>query len=533
MKEFLKQLKFLWFQMPSRYKRHYVIYALISIVHAAVFLILPFIFKLILDAFVKGKFSTSNIFIYISITILGYLSIRLWSLSNIHTREGMRKILEDNLFQSSIKMEPENFKTKNSGYWASIFSKDTVMTTQMFSDFVYTLPEEGITLFTVLVVLWIYCSQIFILISVCLSMVIFLGVLRDKNVVPKYDKSQENLRDMNEKANIYLKGVEDIKHNMAENVFLAAVKNEMKKYSQNLFDYLKEDFVITYITSSISELIKIGSVGLSLLYFLKGEYTFGTAILLIQFSAIAYDKTNYLFENVKWLQNFPPHIKKVEMIVKSPSIEVPKIESRTFQNLKLEKIWIEYNGKWIIKDFSMDLKADEKVAILGKSGIGKSTILKTISGQLSPKRGRITFSPGRPMIGVLSQNPYLFNRTIKENLIISNPSITEEDMMKALETCGLSELIKLLPMGLNTPIGQAGKLISGGEKARLALTRLVILNPELVLMDEPLTGVDEEQKDKVLKYFRDFLNYKTCVIVTHDMKIVEELSTRQIKLEEV
>ncbi|WP_036225298.1 ATP-binding cassette domain-containing protein [Mesoaciditoga lauensis] len=532
MKEFYKTFRFLWIQTPSKYKKHYAIYAFVSVIHAAVFLALPFIFKFILDDFVKGNFSTQSILLYVVLTLLGYLSIRLWSLSNIYTREEMRKILEDKLFHSSVEMEPRHFKIKNSGYWVSIFSRDIPMTAEMFSDFVYTLPEEGITLIAVLVMLLIYCPEVFALTLVCLSLITFLSVLRDKHVVPKYDKSQELLRKMNEKMNTYLKGIEDIKHNMAEKVFLTAIKSEMEKYGQNVSEYFRKDFWITYITLSINELIKIGSVGLSLFFFLNGRYTFGTAILLIQFSSIAYEKANYLFENMKWLQNFPPHIKKVETLVKSPNIIMPEVKSRSFQALKVEKIWIKYDNEWVIRDFSMNVKRGEKVVILGRSGIGKSSILKAISGQLFPEKGSIQFFPDRPTIGILSQNPYLFNRTIKENLLIANPSVNEKEMVETLNFCGLSKFIQTLPNGLNTPIGQAGKLISGGEKARLALARLMLLNPELVLIDEPLTGVDEKKKEEVLKYFHKFLRLKTCIIVTHDMKIAE-IATRQIQIKEV
>ncbi len=532
MKDFLNKFKFLWRQVPPRYKRHYTLYTLISFIHAAIFLVLPFIFKEVVDALVNGKFSSQNILLYVVITILGYLSIRLWSLSNVYTMEKMRKVLEDKLFSSAIEMDHLHFKTKNSGYWASIFSPDTVMTTQMFSDFVYTLPEEGLTLVAVLVVLLIYCPPIFLLTLTVISLVIFLTIFRDKHVVPEYDKSQESLRKVNELTNTYLKGIEDIKHNMAEGLFLKAVRDGMRTYGQNLFNYLKKDFLVTYLITSVNEFIKIGSVGLSLFFFLKGSFTFGTAILLIQFASIAYEKANYLFENVKWLQNFPPHIKKVEMVIESPKIKIHSSTSKEFQTLKLRNISVKYGDRWVIRNFSMNLKKGEKVAIVGRSGIGKSTILKVITAQVIPQEGSVHFSPKHPAMGVLSQNPYLFNRTIRQNLLMANPLASEDEMMRALKFCGLSEFVEVLPNGLDTPIGQAGKLISGGEKARMALARLMLLNPELVLVDEPLTGVDEDKKDEIFKYFYEFLKIKTCVIVTHDPKMLM-MTSRRVQLEEV
>ena len=532
MKEFFKRFKFLWEQVPSKYKRHYVIYTLVSFVHAAIFLILPFIFKDIIDAFTKGKNSNQSILLYIVITVLGYLSIRLWSLSNVYTRERMRKILTDNLFSSSLRMEPSHFKTKKSGYWANIFSRDTVMTTQMFSDFVYTLPEEGITLVVVLTVLSFYCLPIFFLTLVSLVLIVLLSIGRDKYAIPEYDRSQESLRKVNELTNTYLKGMEDIKHYRAEKLFLREVTNGMKTYGRNLFGYLKKDFLLSYSISSVSEFIKIGSVGISLLFFLSGNFTFGTAILLIQFASIAYEKANYLFENVKWLQNFPSHIRKVEMVIESPRMEIPTMGSKDFYGMKLRNIGVKYDNKWLVRKFSMELKKGEKVALLGKSGAGKSTILKVITGRLIPTEGFVRFLPEHPEIGILAQNPYLFNRTIKENLLMAKPTAGEEDVKRALEFCGLMKFVEDLPNGVDTMVGQAGKLISGGERARLALARLVLLDPELVIVDEPLTGVDEKRKDEILQYFLEFLRYKTCVIVTHDPKI-SQIASGQIYLEEV
>ncbi|AZR74799.1 ABC transporter [Anoxybacter fermentans] len=522
-----RQFKFLWQQMPKGYKQYYTIYMLISVVHVFIFLLLPLIYRDIIDALTKEHYSPEKIFLYIILTLAGYASIRIWSLINIYFKEKMKKIIMDKLFHSVLEMDSAHFKSREPGYWASIFSKDIDMTSNMYLDFVYTLPAEGIALVAILVIIAINCMPITFVILSGLAIAGFINYWRDKYVVPYYDKAQEDFRNTIDIVNAYLKGVGDLLHNQAENVFIQKLKERFVIYSNHLEKYFKKDSISEYFISVTNEVTKMASVGLSLFFFIKGNFTFGTAILLIMFSSTACEKAKYLVENFKWLMNFPPHIKKVQMAIESPQLIKSKQNiSSDFIALNLNNIGVKYNDKWVIRHFSMEIKKGEKVALLGKSGIGKSTILKVISGSIRPCEGKVEFIYCCPKIGLLSQRCYLFNRTIRENMLSVKPDAKDEEIIEVLKNVGLFDWFRRLPLGLNTQIGQLGKLVSGGEKARLSLAQLILLNPDLVLIDEPFVGVDKERKDEIMQYMKKFLQDKTCIIVTHDDDIVKTLALR-------
>jgi len=191
-----------------------------------------------------------------------------------------------------------------------------------------------------------------------------------------------------------------------------------------------------------------------------------------------------------------------------------------FEELILNNVSFSYDGKLVLKNFSMQVKKGEIVALIGRSGIGKSTVLKIITGFLKPQKGEVIFLQGKPKIGMLFQGGRLFNRTLRENLLIAKPNASEEELVEALKKAGLLEWFEKLPKGFDTQIGQTGKLISGGERSRLSLARTILFDPEILLLDEPLVGVDQDRKEEILDTLKELLKGKTCILVTHDKSLL-------------
>ena len=121
---------------------------------------------------------------------------------------------------------------------------------------------------------------------------------------------------------------------------------------------------------------------------------------------------------------------------------------------------------------------------------------------------------------MLFQGQRLFNRTLRENLLIAKPNASEEELVEALKKAGLLEWFEKLPKGFDTQIGQTGKLISGGERSRLSIARTILFDPEILLLDEPLVGVDQDRKEEILDTLKELLKGKTCILVTHDKSLL-------------
>lgn len=194
----------------------------------------------------------------------------------------------------------------------------------------------------------------------------------------------------------------------------------------------------------------------------------------------------------------------------------------TVKNLCIYK---NQSKECIIKELSFYLPYGRKLAIVGASGSGKSTILKALLGFLNFNEGEIKLGDMsyeflekeeiRKQFSYIDQSPYMFNTSFKENLLIANPEASIEEVTCALECSYIKSLIDTLPQGLDTPLGQYSCSISGGEKQRLEISRALLKNAPIILLDEPTAGLDVELEKKVVEELQKDLKDKSCIWVTH------------------
>lgn len=200
-----------------------------------------------------------------------------------------------------------------------------------------------------------------------------------------------------------------------------------------------------------------------------------------------------------------------------------------FESLSLNDVNFEYSSDSpiLIKNFSQSIKRGEKLALLGPSGIGKTTILQLILGDLIPQSGSININDlniqaiqkNRDKIfSVLNQKPFLFNTSVINNVRLGNENKSDADVIEAIERVGLKDLIESLPDKYNTDVGENGSRFSGGEQERLALARILLQDAPIVLLDEPTVGLDPITENKLLDTFFDVLKDKTIIWVTHHLQ---------------
>ena len=179
-----------------------------------------------------------------------------------------------------------------------------------------------------------------------------------------------------------------------------------------------------------------------------------------------------------------------------------------------------------VKVQKLNIAPGERVAIVGMIGSGKSTLLKILSGMYKPQEGKILLngidmhhiSRNRlnEMIGYLPQNVKLISGTLRDNLLLGLIGINDEKIMEAAAKTGLNQLINILPQGLDTPVPEGGESVSGGQKQMIAMTRLVLMEPSALLLDEPTANMDDHTERQILNTIHQQLTPEsTLVIVTH------------------
>jgi len=184
----------------------------------------------------------------------------------------------------------------------------------------------------------------------------------------------------------------------------------------------------------------------------------------------------------------------------------------------------------VLENLSFDVKAGQTVALVGRSGSGKTTISKLILGLYPPTDGKvlidgqditsISLRSLRSQIGVVDQDTFLFGGTIRENIAIGHPSATLEEIMEAARQAGADLFIKKLPMGYETQIGEGGGMLSGGQRQRIAIARALLGNPQLLIFDEATSNLDAESERIIQNNLTNIRKNRTTIIIAHRLSTV-------------
>lgn len=193
---------------------------------------------------------------------------------------------------------------------------------------------------------------------------------------------------------------------------------------------------------------------------------------------------------------------------------------------------IEREANYAVRGMSLDIPQGAKIAVIGRSGAGKSTLLKLIQGVVSPSTGSVTLN-GRSadrfgdgiasVISVLNQNPYLFDTTLENNIRLGRNDATAEEVAEIVRLARLESLVQSLPAGLQTRMLEAGQRFSGGERQRVALARILLMNTPVVILDEPTIGLDPKTERDLLSTIFSSLQGRTLIWVTHHLVGIEQM----------
>lgn len=197
--------------------------------------------------------------------------------------------------------------------------------------------------------------------------------------------------------------------------------------------------------------------------------------------------------------------------------------------ISIKNLSFQYEERKIIDDLSLFIKRGQKIAFVGESGSGKSTVIKILLGLLKYNQGEIYLGDMElsgiclnnlyDRVSYISQDVPVFDGTIKENLVFEK-NVSEEQMLDALREVQLSHLVENLAEGLDTEIGEKGTCLSGGEKQRLAFARLWFENPELVVLDEATSAMDNLTEENVMKSVMQKMKDKTVIAIAHRLNSI-------------
>ena len=298
-----------------------------------------------------------------------------------------------------------------------------------------------------------------------------------------------------------------------------------KENSVNTWHHIRDSFLrfivgIAIIAMMIWANIQVGDGAIS-------------ATIIAAFVLMMFSITDALLPMSDAVEEIPTYLDSLRRMIKLQEQEnntlVPTmVEEITCKeptiHIKNIRYQYEENSRNVIDNLSLTIEPGKKIAILGKSGTGKSTLLKMLAGLIEPNEGKIyldNFEMNRDYlanaVSVLNQKPHLFHTTIANNIRVGKANASEEEIIDVLKKAQIMELVKQLPKGIHTQMDEMGKRFSGGERQRIAFARVLIQDTPIILMDEPTTGLDPRTERDLLSTILEAAEDKTIIWVTHHL----------------
>lgn len=349
----------------------------------------------------------------------------------------------------------------------------------------------------------------------------------------KYDESNAH---MNSTIVEYIEGIEVIKA-------FGRAGTSYEKYSGAILDYKK--FVIkwlssTWITMKLTFALFpstiLGTLPVGLYLTIRGRITISELLLAVMLSmsmVTSFAKIEVFMENIREMKF---NIESIEGLLNMRTLPQPekRVDLKS-HDIVMSEVHFSYTGDQkdeVLHGIDLAMPEGGYTALVGPSGGGKSTVAKLISRFWDVTEGSITIGGVNvkdmplqqlsEMVSFVTQDNFLFRCSILENIRLGDPNATDEQVKEAARKACCEEFIKKLPMGYDTPAGEAGKRLSGGEKQRIAIARIMLKNAPIVILDEATAFTDPENEDKLQKSIEALTKGQTLLVIAHRLSTIAD-----------
>lgn len=348
----------------------------------------------------------------------------------------------------------------------------------------------------------------------------------------KSERIQGLLSDLTTNAQESYSGIRVIKSFVQEKAMLGFFKKNVEEYKKNALSLSKTEaiyFPSMALLIGLSTLITILVGGMDVVNQMPGanvgkiaEFVMYIQMLTFPVSAIGW--------TASMTQRASASQKRInEFLLTSPTIEEPSnpVEVKFKGNIEFKNTGFVYahTGIKAINHFSLKLSKGEKIAIVGKTGSGKTTLAQLILRMYDPTEGELLFEgvPSnkislqnlRSSISYVPQDVFLFSESIRNNISFGKNDATDEEIQLAAKNAGIYDEIMSFEHGFDTIVGERGVTLSGGQKQRISIARAILKNPQIVIFDDCLSAVDSKTENLIINHLNQYLTEKTAIIITH------------------
>lgn len=491
--------------------------------------------------------STLNRLAFIIVILLFLRSLFLYGQIYIFSFIGHRLVadLRERLFSKIQYLSLDYLNRWNSSDLIARTLQDTQLIQTSFLSGVADLFYALVLLIGILVIIFLTDWQLALVTLLVIPLFIFSISGIGKEIQRWSLSVQKKIADLTRIIQESIRGARVVRVFSQEEAEIKRFKEENEK---NFFRNLKIARLTAIqipLASFLSALALVFILWLGSRKIAKGDITLGSFIAFLTYVGMSLDPTQTILRVLAGLRQTYAALERIfEVLEKGKEVSeirnpiiLPPVEGF----VEFENVSFTYDGvQWVLKNINLKVKAGEKVAIVGSSGAGKTSLVNLIPRFIDPTEGtvkidgfdirRVSLKSLRSQIGFVPQETIIFHGTVKDNISYGNPYVSIEEIVEAAKMARAHEFIMKLPDGYDTIIGEGGIGLSGGQAQRIAIARTILLKPRLIILDEATSALDSESEAYVQEALEELMKGKTAFIVAHRLSTIRR-SDRIVVLE--
>lgn len=473
---------------------------------------------------VVSMFFLKNIFNYLAMYFITYL------------RNGVLKDVRNAMYQKTIELPLSHYSEKRKGDTIARITSDVLEIQHSFLSILELIVREPLTILFTIAGMLLISLELTIFVFIFIPVSGFIISLIGKSLKRKSDRVQKEQGYFLSIMEETLGGLKIIKGFNAESSFA----KKFQQSTQRFYNFSNKLLNRQNLASPASEFLGITVIAILLWYggrLVLIDETLNPALFIV-YMGLAYQ----ILTPAKAISKASYSIKKgnaaaeriLEILETENTIQDKPgaIEKNSFEtSLSIENMSFKYDDELVLKNFSLEVKKGQTIALVGQSGSGKSTIANLLTRFYDVNQGAIKIDgidirdlklySLRGLMGLVTQDSILFNDTIKGNLLVGKETATDEEIIEALKIANAWEFVETLPNQLETNIGDSGNKLSGGQKQRLSIARAVLKNPPIMILDEATSALDTESERLVQNALEKMMQNRTSVVIAHRLSTIQ------------
>ena len=519
-------------------KKRYIV-GILALSLVSVFnLIPPRVIGNVVDNIASGQLTNKYLFInlvYLVLAALIMYGLRyVWRVYIFGAAYNLGRLLRFRLFQHFTKMSPSFYQKYRTGDLMAHATNDINSVVMVAGGGVMSAVDASITALVTLgtMVLLISPKLSFIAILPLPFMAYAVNKLGDKNY-ESFKEAQESFSDLNSKVQENASGVRVTKSFGYGNDEIESFKEInkevfIKNITASKYNALFNPMVLVFIGLSYTLTLIFGGIFIS-----NGEMTVGELVTFVTYL----DMLVWPLQAIGWLYNIGQRGDVSYGRIEKLLAEESSVKETAKEGLVAVNGRLEYNisnfvylDKSVLSEIKFSIEQGNTLGIVGVTGSGKTTLLKLLLREYDVVDGEILLNGEniknyklkdlRSLIGYVPQDQVLFAMSIKENIRFADPTYLDERVEEVTKLCGLYNDIKNMPDGIDTIIGERGVSLSGGQKQRIAMSRALIMNPDILILDDSLSAVDAKTENIILENLKEERKGKTTIITAHRLSAI-------------